>query len=242
MKIKICGIKNLDEARMVASLDIREPGCENLGEINGDKNLDFENFSVDFLGVIFAKSTRQVTINTAKKIAEIAHENSKKCVGVFSGREMVGENPNSRGANKSGINKIEAEILEIFDYAKLDIVQIYAPISQIFKDKINQKGGEIWRVISIKDEIPSLENEIFDKILFDYKGANLGGNGLSFDFSLLENFSSASFIIAGGIGAHNAKLAATLKPYALDINSKVEDENQIKSRAKIFALLKSLKS
>ena len=60
--IKICGIKTPAEARDVASLD------------------------VDFLGAIFAKSKRQVSAQTAREIANIAHAAEKKCVGVLPGK------------------------------------------------------------------------------------------------------------------------------------------------------------
>ena len=41
---------------------------------------------------------------------------------------------------------------------------------------------------NIKNEIPNINNYKFDKILFDYKGKKIGGNGISWNFSLLENF------------------------------------------------------
>ena len=59
--IKICGIKTSEEACAVAGLD------------------------VNFLGVIFVSSSkRRVSIETAREIARIAHQNGAKCVGVFA--------------------------------------------------------------------------------------------------------------------------------------------------------------
>lgn len=54
VKFKICGIKNENEADEVAKLKI------------------------DFLGIIFAESKRQVSPQMAQKIAKIAHQNGKK--------------------------------------------------------------------------------------------------------------------------------------------------------------------
>ncbi|WXG59654.1 hypothetical protein VB002_11420 [Campylobacter concisus] len=39
--------------------------------------------------------------------------------------------------------------------------------------------------------------------------------------------------MAGGIGEHNIKEALKFRPYLVDINSKVEDENGIKDAQKI---------
>ena len=44
--------------------------------------------------------------------------------------------------------------------------------------------------------------------------------------------------MAGGIGEHNIKDALKFKPYLVDINSKVEDENGIKDAQKIERILK----
>lgn len=201
VKFKICGIKNENEAGEVAKLKI------------------------DFLGVIFAESKRQVSPQMAQKIAKIAHQNGKKAVGVFA-----------------EITKFK--ILEICDFVKLDAVQIYDNIN--FENELKNRNIELWQVVSIKNEIPNINNYKFDKILFDYKDKKIGGNGISWDFSLLENFKKnhpkINFIIAGGINVKNAKKAASYAPFALDINSSVENDAGIKEKGKILEILNLFKS
>ena len=236
MKIKICGIKSEAEAQAVLE-------CEYGGR------------RVDFLGVIFAKSVRRVSQETARKIAQITHENSAKIVGVFGEQN-------------------DSETCEIAKFCDLDIVQIYrqtdatfmqnlatirarnlyanlisnlsedfAPnLDQIssddFKLNLTSNRPQIWQVVRIKDEIPKISG-VFDMILFDYKGANLGGNGRSFDFGLLKNL-AFKFGIAGGIGAQNIDEAMKFCPEILDINSKVEDEFGIKNPNLINEILKKV--
>ena len=98
MKIKICGIKSEAEARAVLA-------CEYRGR------------RVDFLGVIFAKSVRRVSQETARKIAQITHENSAKIVGVFGEQN-------------------DSEICEIAKFCDLDIVQIYRQIDATFMQNL----------------------------------------------------------------------------------------------------------
>ena len=43
--------------------------------------------------------------------------------------------------------------------------------------------------------------------------------------------------MAGGIGEHNIKEALKFKPYLVDINSKVEDENGVKEPKIIQSIL-----
>ena len=161
----------------------------------------------------------------AQKIAKMAHQNGKKAVGVFA-----------------GITKFK--ILEICDFVKLDAVQIYDNIN--FENELKNRNIELWQVASIKNEIPNINNYKFDKILFDYKGKKIGGNGISWNFSLLENFKKnhpkINFIIAGGINVKNAKKAASYAPFALDINSSVENDAGIKEKDKILEIINLFKS
>lgn len=195
--VKICGIKTPKEAREVASLD------------------------VDFLGAIFAKSKRQVSAQTAREIADIAHDAGKKCVGVFAGQS-------------------DCEIMEICEFATLDVAQIHGEVSSNLYANLKAMGLEVWRVYSVLDALPAVDTALCDMPLFDYKGKNTGGNGISFDWEILREV-KFDFGMAGGIGEHNAREAIKFNPRVLDLNSKVEDENGIKSAEKIKKILELIK-
>ena len=196
--VKICGIKTPAEARDVASLD------------------------VDFLGAIFAKSKRQVSAQTAREIAGIAHAAGKKCVGVFAGQS-------------------DCEIMEICEFIPLDAAQIHGEISSNLYANLKAMGLDIWRVYSVLDELPAVDTALCDMPLFDCKGENAGGNGISFDWEILRAV-KFDFGMAGGIGEHNVREAIKFNPRVLDLNSKVEDENGIKSAEKIKKILELIKA
>lgn len=208
---------------------------------------DGSGVRVDFLGVIFVSSSkRRVSIDTAREIAHIAHENGAKCVGVFAlSSKKHGTTPHecknfgdkARGdeickdkicaSNGGGVEFHEAaefyekqredlnvnlnanpttpalmedlnskifgaealdeeQILKICEACELDCAQIYGRISADFKARLNAAGVEAWQVLSIGTEMPPLEGLSCDRILFDAKGASLGGNGVSFDWDLLR--------------------------------------------------------
>ncbi|WP_299086404.1 hypothetical protein [uncultured Campylobacter sp.] len=203
----------------------------NLGDGSGAR--------VEFLGVIFVSSSkRRVSVETARKIARIAHENGAKCVGVFAlssekhaaacecknfGGKTRGEeicedkiyadtsgglkfyenerddlsvNLNANCAAPASVKDLNSEILDtealdeeqilkICEACELDCAQIYGHISADFKTRLNAAGIEAWQVLSIGAEMPPLEGLSCDRILFDAKGASLGGNGVSFDWDLL---------------------------------------------------------
>ena len=186
---------------------------------------------VEFLGVIFASSSkRRVSIETAREIARIAHQNGAKCVGVFalscekhgaatcecknfssktrsskSGsiefheneRDDLSVNLNASRAVPALIKDLNSEILDaealdeeqilkICSLCELDCAQIYGRISADFKARLNTAGVEAWQVLSIGAEMLPLEGLSCDRILFDAKGASLGGNGVSFNWDLLR--------------------------------------------------------
>ena len=208
---------------------------------------DGSGVRVEFLGVIFVSSSkRRVSIETAREIARIAHENGAKCVGVFAlssekhsaaASECKNLSDKTRGdkickdkiyaGNSGGVEFYEAaefcekqcndlsvnlnasratpasaeelnseifgaealseeQILKICEACELDCAQIYGHISADFKARLNAAGIEAWQVLSIGAEMPPLEGLSFDRILFDAKGASLGGNGVSFDWDLLR--------------------------------------------------------
>ena len=213
---------------------------------SGSRSLgDGSGVRMEFLGVIFVSSSkRRVSVETAREIARIAHENGAKCVGVFalssakhSAAACENFSDKTRGdeicedkicASKSGSVEFyeaakscekqcndlsvnlntshatpasmedlnseifgaealsEEQILKICEACELDCAQIYGRISADFKAHLNTTGVEAWQVLSIGAKMPPLEGLCCDRILFDAKGASLGGNGVSFDWDLLR--------------------------------------------------------
>ena len=182
---------------------------------------DVASLDVDFLGVIFAKSKRRVDARTAREIADIAHAAGKKCVGVFA-------------------EQSDCEIMEICEFAALDMAQIHDEVSSNLYANLKAMRLEVWRVYSVLDKLPAVDTALCDMPLFDCKGENAGGNGISFDWEILRNV-KFDFGMAGGIGEHNAREAIKFNPRVLDLNSKVEDENGVKNITKILNILEIIR-
>lgn len=193
-----------------------------LVKICGIKTLDEASavcaLDVDFIGLIFAKSKRRVELNLARQIARFAHSKGKKVVGVFA-------------------EQSDCEIMEICQFVGLDVAQVHGVVSENLHANLKDMGQEIWQVFSVKDSLPEVDFKHFEMALFDCKGENAGGNGTSFEWEILKEV-KFKFGMAGGIGEHNIKEALKFKPYLVDINSKVEDENGIKDAKKIERILK----
>lgn len=96
---------------------------------------------------------------------------------------------------------------------------------------------EIWTALSVGRD--ALQSRGGERILFDNAD---GGSGRSFDWGLLKgNPELPRGLIAGGIGAHNARAASRLGAYAIDIGSGVDESPGKKSPEKIAALFAALR-
>ena len=135
------------------------------------------------------------------------------------------------------------EINENIEKYGLQAVQLHGDESPEFCDHI--KNVEVIKVFAIGKtfDFGTLKQyeDVCDYFLFDTKGKEKGGNGIVFDWNLLKNYSSKKpFFLSGGIGLEelesikdfsNSKLARYC--YALDLNSKFEDEPGLKNVEKL---------
>lgn len=202
MKIKICGIRNVQEAQNLATLD------------------------VDYFGIIFAKSKRQVSLKLALEIAEIFKKNDKKIVALFTKDEQDG-------------------ICEIISKVDFDIIQLHDDFSLEFCKNLQVEFNDIqiWRVFSVMNSLPRDVKE-FVKCsflpLFDTKGEKKGGNNATFDWGILSKNLGYKYALAGGLNLENLKEAVKLKPYILDLNSGVESGKQ-KDVEKVKTVIRLIK-
>ena len=106
------------------------------------------------------------------------------------------------------------------------------------KHFIADEKVEIIKVFGINDDFnfdllnPYLD--VVDFFLFDTKGKERGGNGVKFDWSVLQKYPfEKSFFLSGGIGLQDIDevqkiINSDLPIYALDVNSKFEIEPGVK--------------
>jgi indole-3-glycerol phosphate synthase/phosphoribosylanthranilate isomerase len=99
------------------------------------------------------------------------------------------------------------------------------------------RGCEIWRAVSVgRDPLTARGG---DRIVFDNGD---GGTGRSFDWQEVRGHKLLGrSLIAGGIGAHNARSAFALGAYAIDVGSAVDAMPGIKSSARIRDLFETLR-
>ena len=130
---------------------------------------------------------------------------------------------------------------------KLDVVQLHGNESPEYivalKEKLTTKDVQWWKVFGIKDtfdfEKLTSYKGLVDAFLFDTKGKEKGGNGYTFDWRVLGNYTSKTpIILSGGIGLEELEkikviFATDLPIMALDVNSRFEVEPGLKDIEKL---------
>ncbi len=113
------------------------------------------------------------------------------------------------------------------------------------RDVAARTGLAVMKAVSIRthDDLAAIPaySAVADRLLLDAKapeGADLpGGNGQTFDWSLLSGFSpDTPYMLSGGLTADNVGQAlARLHPYGLDVSSGVESSPGVKDIGRIDA-------
>jgi len=176
----------------------------------------------DYLGFIFYDKSMRSFDGVIPELSE----NIKK-VGVFV---------------DAAIN----EIIEKVNFYNLQVVQLHGNESPTFCKVLGAELTsvahqiEIIKVFSIKDEFNFEILKPYEAVchyyLFDTKGKLPGGNGYTFNWKVLENYSSTKpYFLSGGIGLNELDKVKSFFQndesnycHAIDVNSRFEIEAGLK--------------
>jgi len=218
MKLKVCGMKYVENIQQVATL---QP--DYLGFIF------YEKSKRNFEGIIpeFSKSIKKtgVFVNEYIEIVISLVEEYRLDAIQLHGDESV-----------EYVSDLKNQLIERRALFIEENKQIKKKKNQHY---ISDNEVELIKVFGIKDEFnfdvlkPYLE--VVDFFLFDTKGKERGGNGTKFDWSILEKYPfKKPFFLSGGIGLEDVEelqeiIKSDLPIYALDINSKFEIKPGLKN-------------
>ena len=168
-----------------------------------------------------------------------------------SSRFFDGEIPNlPKSIQKVGVfvNTSFDEIVSKIKKYHLDLIQLHGNESVELCTDLKKENIQIIKVFSVNDDFDFNVLEpyeaVCDYFLFDTKGKLPGGNGIVFDWKVLETYPSKKpFFLSGGIGIEEIAsvkqlLKTNLPIHAIDINSKFEIEPGLKN----IELLKEFKN
>ena len=218
-KVKMCGISNVET--IPAIIDAKP----------------------DYMGLVFAPSKRQVTVEQAKTLVEELYK--QNVVGNNSEVEQTEpvtslDTASSETIKTVGVfvNETVENLLKIAEEVKLDVIQLHGDEDESFIQILKEQSNvEVWKAIQVRSAADAEKwiDSSADMLLFDaYHKDERGGTGEVFDWSSLDEF-DRPFMLAGGIDSTNvARAIRTVRPYGIDISSGIETEG-VKDNEKIKA-------
>ena len=181
------------------------------------------NSGADAVGFVFAPSRRQLTVETAKELANAVPSEVMK-IGVF-------------------VNEALEEVERIAKEVPLDVVQLHGDETPEYVRQVHLPTIKALSINSFEDVQKAPHYEV-DYFLFDAPGVEFrGGSGQSFDWTLLAkaNISLEKVILAGGLNESNVREAInTVHPFMVDVSSGVETE-QKKDAEKIRTFIRAVR-
>ena len=231
-KIKMCGISKVDTIPAIV------------------------NAKPDYMGLVFAPSKRQVTVEQAKTLVDELHKQYEKTYGEVTvpmntdtaqdgqdsqdSQEFVQGNSNFEKIKTVGVfvNETVENLLKIAEEVKLDVIQLHGDEDESFIQTLKEQSNvEIWKAVQVRSAADAEKwiDSSADMLLFDaYHKDERGGTGEVFDWSSLDEF-ERPFMLAGGIDSTNvARAIRTVRPYGIDISSGIETDG-VKDDEKIKA-------
>ena len=211
MLVKVCGMRD----------------AENISEL--------VKLKPDYIGFIFYGKSKRFVAN----FPEVEIPSEIKKVGVF-------------------VNETIENVLEIVEKHKLDAVQLHGNESPEYCDKLREchlelsrkislepHSIEIFKAFSVDDDFDFSKTEAYQNVcnflLFDTKGKDYGGNGVKFNWQVLDSYKGAlPYMLSGGITKNDAQAILSFlgrqeskKCIGVDINSGFEIEPALKNIANI---------
>ena len=237
-KIKICGISKVET--ILAIVDAKP----------------------DYMGLVFAPSKRQVTVEQAKTLVAELHKQYEKAYGevtapmntdtaqdsqdsqdiqdIQDSQKFVQGNSNFEKIKTVGVfvNETVENLLKIAEEVKLDVIQLHGDEDETFIQSLKEcTNVEVWKAVQVRSAADAEKwiDSSADMLLFDaYHKDERGGTGEVFDWSSLDEF-ERPFMLAGGIDSSNvARAIRTVRPYGIDISSGIETDG-VKDDEKIKA-------
>jgi indole-3-glycerol phosphate synthase/phosphoribosylanthranilate isomerase len=166
------------------------------------------------LGFVFVPGTpRYLNPDKARPLIAKARANGHKVVGVF------------RDCGPKQISKVAHDL-------SLDAAQVHGSCGALSLPEF----CEHWCAVDASRDI---NDHGCDRLVFDN---GVGGSGETFDWTrVMEHPRLAESLLAGGIGPANARAAASLGAYAIDVGSSVDVAPGVKSAERIEALFETLR-
>ena len=199
---KVCGITNPGDAREAADA------------------------GADAIGLIFAESSRRVSVEEARTISIALPDNVLR-VGVF-------------------VNVDPEEVLSTAREVGLDLAQLHGDETPEMVAAIRGAGLPVMKAVRVRnaEALGTLERYEADLFLLDaWSAKERGGTGTRFDWGLAKSVKERdNIVVSGGLTPENVHEAITFfEPYGVDASSSLEERPGKKSGERVRRFVRAAK-
>lgn len=185
-KVKLCGLSRLEDVD--AANDV----------------------AADYVGFVFAKSRRQVTLPQAEALKARLNPTIKS-VGVFV---------------NAGIQKMEW----LVNQGVIDVIQLHGQEGEDYIQELKKHcpNTPVWKAVTVTKDLDFSQWPSADCFVLD-NGA--GGTGEVFDWSLLPSLNIPKpYFLAGGLSMDNVAQALQFAPHGVDVSGGIETDGRKDSK------------
>lgn len=205
------------------------------GITEGEHALAAAGAGADFIGMVFAPSRRQISLDAAVPLASAIHSftAAPKIVGVFANFEL---NAVNRLADGLELDWVQLSGNETWDYCQ----QILRPVIKVIH-VAGQSSSEI--LASVEEGNRMMAGRKFLCLLDTSKKDFFGGTGETFDWRIAKEVAARfKIIVAGGLTPDNVgRLIEEVRPWGVDVSTGVETNNR-KDARKIDAFMQAVRN
>lgn len=203
---------------------------------------------VKICGLTRAEDIEAAVQAGADAIGLVLYPSSKRAVGVDQAAALRKALPAFVDLVALFVNASRDEVDAVIQAVQPEMLQFHGDESPAYCESFHRRYVKAFRVGAPGLDTPESVLQHCEQYgsaagwLFDSYSAGYGGSGKSFDTALLCDVSQAPhrrpLILAGGLNAESAREAiASVRPYAVDISSGVEQSPGVKCPDKIASFM-----
>lgn len=205
-----------------------------------------QDFRIKICGMRDKKDIRQILEFEPNYLGFIFYEKSLRYVPEAQMKEIIKLNFGETERVGVFVDEAFEKILDFADNGFFDVVQLHGNETPKMVKALKNEGLEVIKVFSVDDNFDAkilTKYSDADYFLFDTKGKLPGGNGVKFNWDILENSKiKKPFFLSGGLGVEDLETVRSLNSknlYGLDFNSKLELQPGLKDVKKVKEVLAS---
>ena len=207
------------------------------------------NIKIKICGLRYGQNIDEMLALSPNYVGFIFYRKSKRFVGDSFNPQITDAIPEGVGKIGVFVNATAEEVIQQCDTYQLDYVQLHGDETPEYCQALKAKDLALIKAFRVDDEfdfnVLTPYKPYCSYFLFDTKGKNYGGNGIQFNWDILQNYDNElPLFLSGGIGEHDVEKIRALKGlnlHAIDVNSKFEILPAIKNMEMLTPFINKLR-